>query len=358
MPAKAGIQTRPHVPGLWIPACAGMTQPREAVVNDAPSRPRPRFCRLSRSPENGRRPLHCIQASGYAYPLPSRSAPDMFSTVAVVLPIFALIFAGWLVRRIGVLGPQSTTELNRFVIFLALPALLFDIIAHARWVDLWQPGFVAAFGLGAAIIFCLTIFIRLRRPRHLADTAIDGLNAAYANTGFVGFPLALAAFGPEAMAPTLVATILTVCVLFAIAIILIETGLQTEQRPQQLVIKVGGSLLRNPLLVAPVLGALVPLTGMSVPVPVESFLKLLGGAASPCALVALGLFLATNREAAEGDVRTVIFLVALKLVAQPLITWVLAAPCSVFTVADAHGRYFGCPADRNRPLYAGRVLPS
>jgi predicted permease len=211
------------------------------------------------------------------------------------------------------------------VIYLALPALLFDIIAHARWVDLWQPGFVAAFGLGAAIVFCLTILIRLRRPRHLADAAIDGLNAAYANTGFVGFPLALAAFGPEAMAPTLIATILTVCVLFGIAIILIETGLQTEKRPQQLVIKVGGSLIRNPLLVAPVLGALIPLTGISVPVPVESFLKLLGGAASPCALVALGLFLATKRDAAERDARTVILLVALKLVAQPVITWVLAS---------------------------------
>ena len=249
----------------------------------------------------------------------------MFSTLAVVLPIFALIFAGWFARRIGALGPNSTTELNRFVIYLALPALLFDIVAHAQWVDIWRPGFVAAFGLGAMMIFCLTIFIRRRRPRQLADAAIDGLNAGYANTGFIGFPLALVALGREAMAPTLVATIITVCVLFAIAITLIELSVQSEKRPKPLVIEVCAALVRNPLLVAPVLGALVPPAGLSVPGPVESFLKLLGGAASPCALVALGLFLATKRETVEQDLKAVALLVALKLAGQPLITWVLAS---------------------------------
>lgn len=248
----------------------------------------------------------------------------MLSTLTVVLPIFALIFAGWFASRIGVLGPHATTELNRFVVYLALPALLFDIIAHARWVEVWQPGFIAAFGLGVTMIFCLTVAVRMRRPRHLADAAIDGLNASYANTGFVGFPLVLVALGREALAPTLIATIITVCVLFAVAILLIETGLQTERRRKHLIIKVGSSLLRNPLLVAPVLGALVPLTGQGVPGLVESFLNLLGGAASPCALVALGLFLAQKRESTERDGRAAALLVGFKLILQPVVTWLLA----------------------------------
>jgi malonate transporter and related proteins len=248
----------------------------------------------------------------------------MLSTLTVVLPIFALIFAGWLSRRIGVLGPHATTELNRFVVYLALPALLFDIVAHARWVEVWQPGFVAAFGLGAIAVFVLTIAIRLRRPRHLADAAIDGLNAAYANTGFVGFPLALIALGRDALAPTLVASVITVCGIFAVAIVLIEVGLQTESSRRRLVAKVGGSLLRNPLVVAPFLGALVPLAGAEVPGSAETFLKLLGGAASPCALVALGLFLAAERENATPDIGSATLLVALKLVLHPVLTWLLA----------------------------------
>jgi predicted permease len=55
----------------------------------------------------------------------------------IVLPIFALIGAGWIARRSGVLGPHATGEINRFVVWLALPALLFDIVAKARWSD-WR----------------------------------------------------------------------------------------------------------------------------------------------------------------------------------------------------------------------------
>ena len=248
---------------------------------------------------------------------------SMLSTLPVVLPIFALILAGWLARRISVLGPGAASELSRFVVHLALPALLFDIVARAGWTEIWQPGFIGAFGLGAALVFAATIVLR-RRARPLADAAIDGLNAAYANTGFLGFPLVFAALGQEAMGPTLVATIITVCVLFAIAIILIEASLQAETRPLPLLRKVGGSLLRNPLLAAPVLGGLLPLLGLSLPAPAETFLRLLGGAAPPCALVALGLFLAERRKVAAHEPRSVMLLVGLKLLVQPALTWALA----------------------------------
>lgn len=252
----------------------------------------------------------------------------MLSTVLVVLPIFALIFAGWLARRIGVLGAAATTELNRFVVFLALPALLFDVTAHAHWSAIWKPGFIGAFGLSSLAVFALTVLIRRGEGRPLADAAVDGLNAGYANTGFMGFPLALVAFGPEALAPTTVAAILTVCGVFAVAIVLIETGLRREAAasgrsgPRMPVWRsVGRSLMRNPLLVAPALGALVPSAGLTVPESAETFLKLLGGAAAPCALVALGLFLAQTRHAGDGQGRTAALLVGLKLALHPLLAY-------------------------------------
>jgi predicted permease len=248
----------------------------------------------------------------------------MFSTLLVVLPIFALIFAGWAARKIGVLGPHATAELNRFVVYLALPALLFDIMAHTHGSDLWQPGFIATFGLASGIVFVATVAIRLKRKRHLADAAIDGLNAGYANTGFMGFPLALAAFGPASLVPTTIATIITVCVIFGGAIILIEISLQTESHRGRLIWKVTRSLAANPLLLSPLLGSGLSMTGWVIPVPVETFLKLLGGTASPCALVALGLFLA-QRPATRDDLVTGALLIALKLIAQPAIAWLLAA---------------------------------
>ncbi|MGU3664799.1 AEC family transporter [Methylobacterium sp. A49B] len=252
----------------------------------------------------------------------------MLSTLLVVLPIFALIFAGWLARRIGVLGAAATTELNRFVVFLALPALLFDVTAHAHWSTIWKPGFIGAFGLGSLAIFALTVLIRRGQGRPLADAAVDGLNAGYANCGFMGFPLALVAFGPEALAPTTVAAIITVCGVFAVAIVLIETGLRREAAatgrtgPRVPVWRaVGRSLVRNPLLVAPALGALVPAAGLALPAAAETFLKLLGGAAAPCALVALGLFLAQERRPQAGQGRVAALLVGLKLAGHPLLVY-------------------------------------
>lgn len=72
----------------------------------------------------------------------------MLSTLIVILPIFALIFSGWLARRIGALGAHATTELNRFVVYLALPALLLDITANARWSDVWRPASSPCSGWG------------------------------------------------------------------------------------------------------------------------------------------------------------------------------------------------------------------
>lgn len=249
----------------------------------------------------------------------------MLEVLFVVVPVFALIFAGFLARKSKVLGPHSTRELNRFVVYLALPALLFDIVANAHWREIWRPDFIAVFGLGAAIAFALVLAARLIAKRPLADAAVDGLNGSYSNTGYMGFPLALALFGRDSLPPTLTATILTVCVLFAGALVLIEIGLQQEQGPRKNArLKLAASLASNPLLLSPALGALVMASGFGIPAPVESFLKMLGGAASPCALVALGLFLADEREGVAPAPITIGGLTLMKIIVHPAITWVLA----------------------------------
>ena len=261
----------------------------------------------------------------------------MFASLFVVLPIFALVFAGWAARRLGALGDTATREVNRLVVYLALPALLFDIMANADPAELWRPGFIAAFALGCAIVFAGTLAVRMVGGRKLADATLESLNASYANTGFMGFPLILAVLGESALVPTLVATILTVSVLFGIAIILIEFGRQTGARRRDIWRKTALALVTNPLLVAPVLGVLLMASGLALPSPVQSFLDLLGAAASPCALIALGLFLAQTPDAAEGN-RTglVAALTALKLIAQPAATWLVAGPLLGLPPATVH----------------------
>ncbi|MBN9145864.1 MULTISPECIES: AEC family transporter [unclassified Novosphingobium] len=259
----------------------------------------------------------------------------MLAILGITLPIFALILAGWGARRIGMMGPMASGEINRYVVNLALPALLFDIVANAKIATIWQPAFMAVFALGGAAVFALALGVSMSRGRPLADAAIDGLNAGYANTGFIGFPLLLAVLGPSSLAPTLIASILTVCVLFALALVLLEIGLQAQAHPLHMARKVALSLARNPLLVAPALGVVVLVSGFGVPAPVNAFLKLLGGSASPCALVGLGLFLAEKREE-SAPLSAIGALTLAKLILHPALTWFLATEVFHLTPGLTH----------------------
>ncbi|AXF11966.1 transporter [Paraburkholderia graminis] len=257
----------------------------------------------------------------------------MLATLEILLPVFGLIFAGFACRRRGVLGPNSASELNRFVVWLALPALLFDTMARATWEQLYQPAFVVTFSVACAGIFALILVMRLLNGRHLADASVDAIAASYPNTGYIGFPLGMIAFGQASLTPTTIATILVACVLFAGAIVLIEVGLQTERTPHKLGLKVLGSLARNPLIVSPIAGALFASLHVPLPPSAETFLKLLSGAASPCALVSLGLFLAEKRPSESGTRGIAWLLTLVKLIAQPALTWWLAA--RVFRLSPA-----------------------
>ncbi len=263
----------------------------------------------------------------------------MLSTLAIVLPIFALVFAGWIARRTNALGPAATREVNRLVVYLALPALLFEIVANAAPEDIWQPGFIIAFGGGCAAILFLVIAIRSIQKVRLAESAIEALNAGYANTAYMGFPLMLSVSGEAGLKLALIASILTVCIAFAISIMLIELSLQSGGGIWRAAKKSGVAIVTNPLVIAPSLGAVVLLSGWTVPSPAQTFLDLLGAAASPCALIAIGLFMADagDSEAPRNRSNT-IWLSGLKLIAQPLVTWIIADPLlglSPFLVSSA-----------------------
>ncbi len=248
----------------------------------------------------------------------------MNAVLNAALPIFALILLGAVVARRGILGPAATESLNNFVVWLALPALLFQATAQINGEELSHPGFVAAFGGGAVVTFALSFLLDRRPSSHrLADRSIEGLDAAYPNTGFMGIPLCLVAFGPAGLPPAIISTIMTACLLFAGAIVLIEMDLQASARWGWTLRRVLRSLVRNPLLVAPVAGFAFAATGLGLPGPLLRFTSLLGAAASPCALVTIGLFLAQSRAGSQRR-GTVARLITLKLVFQPAVTALLA----------------------------------
>ncbi len=250
----------------------------------------------------------------------------MLTAFPVVLPIFALIISGYLVGRFKLLGPTAASELNKFVVFLALPALLFQVIAEAQWSALWQPGFIAAFAAGTFAVYTFVLGVRIWRGRPLAEASIEGLNAGYANAGYIGFPICQAVFGRESFPLVTVAALITVSALFALAIVCIEIGQQSETHAHRIVMKVSRSVFSNPLILAPVLGGAWSTLHVALPTPAQTFLTFLGSAASPCALVSLGLFLSQTRRDPFGAAPLVMTLSTLKLIGQPTITALLAVP--------------------------------
>lgn len=246
----------------------------------------------------------------------------MNAVVTAVLPVFALILTGWLAARWRVLGPGATDALNRYVVYLSLPALLFRAMTQVDLAHMAHWGFVAAFAGGIAVTFLVSFVPRKRAPLALTDRSIEGLAASYANAGYMGIPLCLALFGAESLAPATFTTLLTASVLFGFAIALIEYDRQQAPNLPATLLKVGRALIRNPLLAAPVLGLAWAATGLALPEGLDRYVSLLGASASPCALVTIGLFLAQTETSSSGP--GVLRLVTGKLLLQPAVTAVLA----------------------------------
>jgi len=249
----------------------------------------------------------------------------MLSTVTVVLPIFAIIVAGFLSRKAGFLGPNAWLDLNRYVVYLALPSLLFRVVATADWSDLELMGMVAVFSLSSALIYGLTVGLCVLRKSSVANAGIDALGVAYSNTGYIGLPLCLLVLGKESLAAVALAGVVTIVVLFALAIIVVEAGLQERSSIRAIVRSVAVSLFRNPLVVAPAVAGIWAVSGFALPASVDTFLDLVGSSAGPCALVSLGLFFAdAKKESSEGIWSKALLLSSAKLLLHPALTWALA----------------------------------
>ena len=146
----------------------------------------------------------------------------MFQAVIyTVVPIFGLILLGWFCHRGGLLAATATDALNRFVIYLALPALLYAAMARAEIEALSEIGFVISYGAGTLIN--MAVYLWFSRKQSLANIArtINSMSSGYANSGYMGIPLILMVLGPEALAPAVIAAVITGAFQFGLTIIAI-----------------------------------------------------------------------------------------------------------------------------------------
>lgn len=254
----------------------------------------------------------------------------MLAVANIILPVFALIAIGFVFRRTGILSAGAITELNRFVVYLSLPALTIDIIISNTWEQLWQPRFIIVFEIAVAALFIPVFFFHWLKKKDLSFSTITATAASYANTGYIGIPLCFLAFGSQSLAPSVIAGMLTLPFNFIFSIVLMEISTRKSGASQSALKNVLVSLSKNPLIISPIVGGLMLASGIQFPGFVTQSIKLLGSAACPCALVATGLFLAQKQEMTSSFLT--IELVFFKLIVQPLIAWFLAY--HVFTMPE------------------------
>lgn len=246
----------------------------------------------------------------------------MFAAVIdAAFPVFGLILTGWVCTKLNILGPSSREGLNNFVIYLALPAQLFAAMSGAELSELAQPGFFWSFALGMFGTASLYALISREPQIPPVDKLINSMSAAYGNAGFMGIPLCLMLFGKAGLGPSIITAVFTVSLLFAVTIMLIELQRLDHARAGLAIKKVVLSMLRNPLLVAPLLGLFWSIMQWPMPTPASRFIGLLGDASTPCALIAIGLFLGQTTAPSAGP--EVMRIVLLKLLVQPALTALL-----------------------------------
>jgi predicted permease len=240
-----------------------------------------------------------------------RSALD--PVFGAAFPVFALVGCGVLAGRFRLINPGSSEALNRFVYAFALPALLFLAVYRGSLEEILSGAFlfgVVAATLGTALAgFALSYFWWKAAP---AESVLRGLNASFANTGYLGIPLVSVAYGPKAALPAALATVATNIVSFALAIACLE--MLAHPRGGGVGRALAG-VARSPLIWPIALAIVAVWLHITVPVPVERFLGLLSAAAGPCALFAIGLFVSqlSIREGFAASWPTT----ALKLVLHP-----------------------------------------
>ena len=228
----------------------------------------------------------------------------MLHILEITFPFFALVLCGYAVARRGWLPLDAIPGLNLFVLYFALPCLLFRFGAATPIARMLDPSIFGTYLLCALVMVGLCVVTTRRGPVGWNDASFGALVAAFPNSGFMGVPLLVGLLGERAAAPAIVALAVDMVITASLCIALsrLGTGAGTgrAQGSGRAVLNALKGMATNPLPWAIGLGCLVSASGVSVPTMLMSPVAMLADAASPVALFTLGAVLARSSMRAAG----------------------------------------------------------
>jgi malonate transporter len=262
----------------------------------------------------------------------------MHAILSVTIPFFALILCGYLAARQGLLAESAIPGLNGFVLFFALPCLLFRFGMNTPVLELLNPVMLGVYLTAALLIVGFTIAATLSARVQLKDAAFGALVAAFPNTGFMGVPLLVALLGAGAAGPVICTILADLFVTSSLCIALARAHKALNDNGNgnggaapargaagRAALQALRGALSNPLPWAIALGALASLSGLRPPAPLDAVVKMLADAASPVALFTIGavLWRAGQHAHTRTPLRLYLPVALIKLFLHPLLVGVL-----------------------------------
>ncbi|MFM7027028.1 MAG: AEC family transporter [Limnohabitans sp.] len=262
----------------------------------------------------------------------------MLDVLQVTFPFFALVLCGYLAARRRFLPLEAIPGLNGFVLFFALPCMLFRFGSSTPIAQLLDATVFLSYLLCALVMVGLSVAVSLNERIRWKDASLGALVAAFPNTGFMGVPLLVALLGQAAAGPAIVTITVDMVITTSLCLALSEMDAADEHGAAVAARKALAGVLRNPLPWAIVMGGVFSWLDLKLPAPVAKTIGLLGDAASPVALFSIGAVLARSQllvhEHPHGALRARDYLpvAAIKLIVHPLL---------VFSVGTAVIRFGG-----------------
>ncbi|UWQ21740.1 AEC family transporter [Jannaschia sp. W003] len=253
----------------------------------------------------------------------------MLAIFLKTLPFFALIGLGYAAGRTRFFTEEATAYLTKFVFWFALSAMLFSFAANLTLADILDGRFIAAYLWGTGFIYLVATAVGFVRGLSVAESAVEAQCAVIGNLGFMGIPMLALLLGPQSAGPLLMLLAVDL-ILFSSLIVILITGSRGEAGWGMLR-TVGGGLVKNPMVVSIAAGIAWSATGRELWDPVAEFVAILGAAATPGALFAIGASLA-SKTAERLSVAS--WLTLCKLVLHPAA--VALSALVLFPVADPY----------------------
>lgn len=275
----------------------------------------------------------------------------MLSVATITFPFFALVLCGYLAARWQWLPLPAIPGLNSFVLFFALPCLLYRLGARTPLQQLWMPQAAVVYGVCALLMVAGVIALTVRRWGH-NDAAMGALVAAFPNTGFMGLPLVAVLVGEAAAAPALMVIAIDMIVTSSLCVAISRWDASAHASLWPVVRRALGGVLRNPMPWAMVLGACASGWAWHLPSPLERTVDMLADAASPVALFTIGAVLARSQVQHHDKVAwaSVVPIAVAKLALHPVLIVAVAA------LAAQCG--YGLPSIQWQVLVMMAALPS